>query len=113
MSQTLRKLVENELSGQHISTPPPQKLTFIELCSVYWRRWRRYKKRLFNAKAKREALEAPLKDFLFPVHRCMDRRNVPLNERSVILGKGHWPKQYKAGINKCWGIEIEWRDGLV
>ena len=77
MSQTLRKFVANELSGQRISVPPAQRLTFTELCFVYWRRWRRYTKYLFrrlsDAKAKRAALEAPLKDFLFPVHRRMDR----------------------------------------
>lgn len=70
-------------------------------------------RKMFDEDQRRLRIEKPLRDYLEPIHRRMDREGVPLDERSVILGKKRWPKQYKAGLKRFWGIDIEWVDGHV
>ncbi len=77
------------------------------------RYYRRSVRKMFDADQRRLRMEKPLRDYLEPIHRRMDREGVPLDERSVILGKKRWPKQYKAGLKRFWGIDIEWVSGHV
>lgn len=67
----------------------------------------------FDKDVRRTKMLAPLRGFLLPIHRRMDREGIPLDERTIKLGKKRWPRIYRAGVNRCWGIDIEWVDGNV
>ena len=94
--------------------PPRQKpTTFWFRVNRAIKRRRQELKKIFDEDEKRLRLEKPIHDYLLSVHRRMDREGIPLKERTVILGKDRWPKQYKAGIDRVFGMDIKWVEGNV
>ncbi len=104
---------EGDDMSQVLSRRPPQHRDIRYSIQDRLRFLKRDIRKMFAADARRERVMRPLRAFLVPVHRRMDREGVPLDERTITLGKKRWPRIYKAGINRYWGIDIEWVDGNV
>lgn len=68
---------------------------------------------IFNEDAKQMKLVGELADYASPIRRTMLQQHLPLDNLKIVLGKKSWPKQFKAGITKIVGMEIDWREGNV
>ena len=77
------------------------------------KRQRREIRKMFDKDDRSMQLMAELASYAAPIRRTMLQYGLPLEELKIVLGKKSWPKQYKAGITKIVGMEIDWREGNV
>ena len=65
--------------------------------------------RICNEMTRMQELYSPLAQFLMPIRRKYMERGGPVADLRITLEASRWQKQFKAGVDRCVGFNIDWR----